>query len=35
MSLTHVRVPLTNPHAKAIVAYQKHLIEKLKKQGRA
>jgi hypothetical protein len=35
MSLTHVRVPRTNPLAAAIIDYQKHRIKKLKKQGRA
>jgi hypothetical protein len=35
MSLTHVRVPRTNPLASAIIDYQKHRIKKLKKQGRA
>ena len=35
MSLTHVRVPRTNPLAAAIIVYLKHRIKKLKKQGRA
>jgi hypothetical protein len=35
MSLTHVRVPRTNPLAAATIDYQKHRIKKLKKQGRA
>src|SRR5260370_39533442 len=34
MSLTHVHVPRTNPHARAVIDYQKHRIKKLKKQGR-
>ena len=34
MSLTHVRVPRTNPLAAAVLDYQKHRIKKLKKQGR-
>ena len=33
MSLTHVHVP-RNPHARAVIDYQKHRIKKLKKQGR-
>jgi hypothetical protein len=32
MSLTHVRVPRTNPLAAAVLDYQKHRIKKLKKQ---
>jgi hypothetical protein len=35
MSLTHVRVPRTNPLAASIIDYQKHRIKKLKKQRRA
>jgi hypothetical protein len=34
MSLTHVHVPRTNQHARAVIDYQKHRIKKLKKQGR-
>jgi hypothetical protein len=34
MSLTHVRVPRTNPLAAAVLDYQKRRIKKLKKQGR-
>ena len=34
MSLTHIHVPRTNPHAREVIDYQKHRIKKLKKQGR-
>jgi hypothetical protein len=34
VSLTHVRVPRTLPFASEVLAYQKHRIKKLKKQGR-
>ena len=34
MSLTHVRVPRSNPLAAAVIDYQKHRIKKLRKQGR-
>ena len=34
MSLTHVRVPRTNPLAAAVLDYQKQRMKKLKKQGR-
>jgi hypothetical protein len=35
MSLTHVRVPRTNPLAASIIEYQKHRVKKLKKQRAA
>jgi hypothetical protein len=35
VSLTHVRVPRTLPFAAEVLAYQKHRVKKLKKQGRA
>jgi len=34
VSLTHVRVPRSMPLAAAVVDYQKHRVNKLKKQGR-
>jgi len=34
MSLTHVRVPRSNPLAAAVIDYQKHRIKKLRKQRR-
>ena len=33
MSLTHVRVPRSNPLAAAVIDYQKHRMKKLRKQG--
>ena len=33
ISLTHVRVPRSMPLAPAILAYQKHRVKKLRKQG--
>ena len=33
ISLTHVRMPRTAPHAAAVTDYQKHRVKKLKKQG--
>jgi hypothetical protein len=33
VSLTHVRVPRKLPFAAAVLAYQKHRVKKLKKQG--
>ena len=35
VSLTHVRVPRTLPFAPAALAYQKHRVKKLRKQGSA
>jgi hypothetical protein len=35
ISLTHVRVATNQPFAKAVLAYQKHRVKKLKKQGRS
>jgi len=35
VSLTHVLVPRSMPVAPAVLAYQKHRVKKLKKQGRA
>ena len=34
VSLTHVRVPRSMPLASDVLAYQKHRVKKLKKQGR-
>ncbi len=34
VSITHIRIPLTMPLAKAVVDYQKHRVKKLRKQGR-
>jgi hypothetical protein len=35
VSLTHVRVPRSQPFAAAVLQYQKHRVKKLKQQGRA
>lgn len=35
VSLTHVRVPRSQPFAAAVLQYQKHRVKKLKKQGYA
>ena len=34
VSLTHLRVPRSNPLAAAVVDYQKHRLKKIKKQAR-
>lgn len=33
VSLTHVRVPPSMPHAREVLRYQKHRVKKLKKQS--
>ena len=35
VSLTHIRVPRSQPFAVAVLQYQKHRVKKLKKQGYA
>jgi len=35
VSLTHIRVPRSQPFAAAVFQYQKHRVKKLKQQGRA
>jgi len=34
VSLTHVRVPPSMPHAAEVLRYQKHRVKKLRKQGK-